>query len=468
MKTSKLKYLIILLLCSTVAVAQTRKLDKTYKTNKDVTVNIDSKHTNVVVEYWDKNEVRVEALLETSGTDKKATEKALAGWNLSTSATASEVKINSSGGMSLDNLDFAGLEGPLSQLPEMLMPLQDMMAPILESIANNPIPPEAFANMGDMHFDYEAYRKEGDKYLKKWEAKIEKNFGKDFEKSMEEWAAKFEKDSALWKKHALVMEDFGEKFGKDMEKWGEQFGKDMEKWGEQFGKDMEKWAADFEKQVEEKYGDSKGKVIVIDSDEMKAKKTLKITMPKNGNLKLNVRYGEVKLSGTTNNLQGQLSHSKFYANSVTGDKTDLKVAYTPVKVNTWNYGKLNASYVQEFTIDKVVSIKLTSNSSDVKVKHLADNGIFRGTFGELTINEVAPAFNSIDIVLENSDLKLDLPEVAYNFHYSGNKSEVKLPQGISVKSSKSYDNQKLDGYNKNKNANASVSISASFSDVLLK
>jgi hypothetical protein len=468
MRALKLNYLIVWLLCSTVAWAQTKKLDKTYKTNKDVTVSIDATHTNVMVEYWDKNEVQVEGLLETSSTDKETVQKALAAWKLSSSATAGEVKINSTGGMSLDDLDLSGLEAPLSKLPEMLMPLQDMMAPLLESIANNPMPKEAFANMGDMHFDYEAYKKEGDKYLEKWEAKIEKNFGEDFEKSMEEWAARFEKDSALWKKQAIIMEDFGEKFGKDMEKWGEEFGKDMEKWGEEFGKDMEKWAADFEKQVEARYGDSKGKTIVINSADMKEKKTLKIKMPKNGKIKLNVRYGEVKLSGTSNNLRGSLSHSKLLAGTIGGEGTDLKVAYSPVKVKNWEYGQLKASYVKDLVFDKVVSMKLTSNSSDVKVKHLKENGIFRGTFGEISIEEVSGDFKSLDIILENSDLKLDLPDVGYNFHYSGNKSKVKLPEGLSVKSSKSYDNQKLDGYNKNRNANASVSISASFSDILLK
>ncbi len=231
---------------------------------------------------------------------------------------------------------------------------------------------------------------------------------------------------------------------------------------------MEAWAANFEKEVNEKYGDSENKVIVLKGEGRSAKKLLKIRMPRNGRLKLQVRYGDVKLDGTTKNLQADLAHSNFMASTITGEKTNLNVAYTPVQVKKWDYGVLNASYVNNLNIDRARSIKLTSNSSDVRLQQLGINGIFRGTFGELVIEDVAKDFTSLDIVLENSDLKLDLPDVAYNFRYSGNKSQVKLPKDLSVKSSKSYDNQKLNGYNKNKNAEATVSITASFSDVLLK
>lgn len=467
MKIIKLNCVLAGLLCFTSVFAQTKKLDRSFKTNKNVTVTIDAKNTDLQVEYWDKNEVQVEALLNMPKAEKKELDQALANWSLTTKATAGSVDIISSGG-GVPDFDMAGLEKPLAQLPEMLMPLQEMIGPLLENMTNHPLPPEFYANVGDINFDYEAYRKEGDKYLEKFEAQIEKKFGKDFQKSMEKWAENFEKDSVIWKSRVMVMEDWGDQFGKDMEAWGEKFGKDMEKWGESFGKDMEAWAADFEKQVEEKYGDSKNKVIVINGKGTEQKKLLKVKMPRDGKLELKIRYGDVKLNGTSKNLQAKLSHSQFRAQTITGDKTDVKVAYTPVQVKQWDYGMLDASYVKDLKIEKAKSIKLTSNSSDVKVLELGNNGIFRGTFGELSIDKVANDFSSLDIVLENSDLRLDLPEVAYNFQYSGTKSQVKLPKDLSVKSSKSYDNQKLNGYNKSKNANATVSITASFSDVLLK
>lgn len=469
MKIIKLNYLLVWLLSCASVFAQTKKLDKTLKTNADVTLNIDATHTNVEVEHWNRNEVQVQAFMELKGAEKEEMDKALKNWSVQVSGNGKVVEIKSSGGLIFNgNIDMTAFEGSLSKLPEIISPIQEMMGPLLESISGNPLPPEFYENMGDLHFDYEAYRKDGDKYLEKFEKKIEKNFGEDFEKAMEEWASKFEEDSAIWKNKVVVMNGFGEKFEKDMEAWGEEFGKSMEAWGEQFGKDMEAWARNLEKEVETKYKKSDGKTIVLRGHDMKAKKTIKIKMPKNGQVKLHVRHGDVKMEGDVKNLRGDLAHGTFTANTISGEKTDLKVAYTPLKVKQWNYGMLKASYVQDLNIDKAVSIKLTSNSSDVAIKELTEQGILRGNFGELVIDKLGNDFKSLDIVLENSDLKLDLPEVAYTFQYTGTKSKVKFPESLKLKSSKSYDTQKLNGFNQSKNAEASISIGANFSDVLLK
>ena len=463
MKTFKLNFIIIWLLCCSTAIAQNKKLDKTYKTNKDVTVKVDATHTNLIVEYWDRNEVQVEAMLEGPGKEGKNLKKTLDNWTVDTRATAGEITINSAGGTSWNaNFDMAALQEPLAKLPEMMAPLQEMIGPLLESISGNPLPPDFYAKMGDLHFDYEAYRKDGDKYLEKFEKRVEKNFGEDFEKSMEEWAANFEKN--MDKEMEKNMEAWGEKFGEDMEVWGEKFGKDMEKWAE----GMEVWAQQIEEDVEEKYADSQERVIIINGKDGGLKKILKVKMPKDGQLKLNVRHGDVKLGGISNNLKADLAHSKLIANTLTGTGTVVKAAYSPVQVKKWNYGVLNASYAPEIIIDHATSIKLDSNSSDVRIVEIGEEGIIKGSFGELIIDRVSAEFDNLDIGLQNSDLLLDLPEVAYLLNYNGTKSEVKFPEGLNLKSSKSYDNQKLKGFNKNRNASAVITIDADFSDVILK
>jgi hypothetical protein len=465
MKTIRLKYLIIAMLCATTAVAQTSKLDKTYKTNRDVTVSIDARHTLVNVEYWDRNEVQVSAYLE--GSDENQN-RALQGWKLDVNASASEVKINSSaapGGPG--DFNMAALQAPLAKLPEMIGPLTEMLGPMLEGLSGNPLPPEFYANMSEINFDYEQYQKDGEKYMKKFEAKIEKNFGKDFEKAMEEWAANFEKDSAIRKKQEMKLEAWSKDFEKKMEAWGESFGKDMEKWGEEFGKEMETWAADVEKEAKAREAKT-GKKVIILKDHSSAKKVLKVKMPRNGQLKLNVRHGEVKLTGTTNNLRGEISHSRFNASEIGGKNTNVKISYTPVTIKTWKYGVLTAAYVQDLKIDKAESLKLDSNSSNVHLRELGEIGILSGSFGELRIDRMSPRFKSLDVSLENSDLVLDLPESAFNFSYNGTNSKVKYPQGLKLTSSNSYDNQKLKGYNLNQNSAATINIHAKFSDVLLK
>ena len=465
MKIIKLKTAIITFLCVAPMLAQTSKLNKTFKTNKDVTVNIDARHTLLQVEYWDRNEVQVSAYLE--GGDGDGT-KALQSWKLDVDGTASEVGITSAaapGGPG--DLNMAALQAPLAKLPEMIAPLTQMMGPMLEGLTNQPLPPEFYASMGEINFDYEQYQKDGEKYLEQFEKKIEKSFGKDFEKAMEDWAQKFERDSALRKKQEIKMEAWSKNFEKEMEAWGESFGKDMEKWGEEFGKEMESWAKNLEKQGHGQK-ENPGSNIIFLKNGNSVKKVLEVKMPKSGQLKLNVRHGEVKLAGTTNNLKGEVSHSKFSAAEIAGKNTNLKVAYTPVLIKNWKYGVLNAAYVQDLKIDKAESIKLDSNSSSVYVGELGETGILAGTFGELKIDRLSPGFRNLDIALENSDLILDLPESAFNFAYNGTNSEVKYPKGLKVTSSDSYDNKKLKGYNGSQNSGASVNIQARFSDVVLK
>lgn len=336
--------------------------------------------------------------------------------------------------------------------------MTDLVGPILANISEHPLPPEFTENMKEMKFDYDAYKKDGDKYLEKWEANFEKKFGKDFEDKMEKWAKEMEKDS----------EKFEKEYEKKMELWGEDFEKDMEAWGEEFGKQMEEWGENFGKQMEAQFSKGEGsKVIIINGDGVKSKRTLKIRVPKDARLHLNVRHGELKLGSNFKDLKADLSHSRLSANRVSGTGTVVKAAYTPVKVGTWEYGVLSTDFVKNCKIGKAISIKLNSNSSDIVIEELQKTGVLSGSFGKLNINNLGAGFETLNISLENSDLKLSLPESAFNFTYNGTQSTIKYPTGLNLKSTKTYDNEILNGYYKSRDANGNITIKANYSDVLL-
>jgi len=466
MKTIKHKYILLMLLFITAgSFAQTSKLKNSYKTSANVTVELDSRYTNIIVENWDKNEVVVEAYLNGNSGNKKATKELLENWQVKTSKNGDRVKINSSGGgntninMNLD-LDLSGLEEPLSMLPEMLQPMMnELVGPLLANIAQNPLP-EGFADdMEEMKFDYSAYKKDGDKYLEKWESKMDKKFGKEYEAKMEKWAAEVEKNSEEWEKEYEVK----------MEAWGKDFEKDMEAWGEKFGKKMEAWGENFGKQFEANMEANGGKMFAGNSDgnSSKNQKTIRIKVPKDAKLELNVRHGELKLGSTVKNLKADLSHSRLSANRLTGQNTRVKAAYTPVKVAHWDYGVLSTEFVKNCTIDKAVSIKLESNSSDVVINELQKTGVLSGSFGKLEIKNLGSGFQDLNISLENSDLELSVPETAFNFSFNGMQSNIKHPATMKLKSTKSYDNEMLNGYFKSKNGSGNITIKANYSDVLI-
>ncbi|WP_010228787.1 hypothetical protein [Gillisia marina] len=466
MKTIKSNYILLFcLLFSAGIFAQTKKLEKSYKTKQDVSVVVDSKYTNIIVENWDKNEVAIEAFLETGNLSAEDAKKALDGWKLETSGNSDKIEITSGGGTRMNlnlDMDLSSLTESMGELQNILGPMMtDMIAPMLENISKNPLPPQFHEKIGNMDFDYDAYKKDGEKYMEKWEKKMEKNFGKDFEKSMEEWGKQFEKNSEVWEKD----------FEKKMEAWGEnfekKFGKDMERWGEDFEKKMETWGENFDKEMEGRHnlkGESRG----TSRTSSQGKRIIKLKIPRNAKLDVDVRYGELKLGERTTNLKANLSHSKLSANIIEGEKTEIKVSYSPINVNIWNYGVLKTNYVEDCVIGKAKSIKLISNSSDVSLKEITETGILSGTFGELAVGKLGTGFKNLDITLENSDLRLSLPNAPLNFNYNGTQSNIEYPRTTSIKSTKSYDNEILNGYYKSKDGNGSVNINASFSDVYIK
>lgn len=454
MKTYKLNLLGLLLLLGAASCwAQTEKLNRTLKANNDVIVEIDATHTNILVEPWDRNEVKVEAFL----ISEEASAEELKNWKLSFSGDARKVVIKSNGSAGLAPMPpLPDLES-IAKVPEMVAPLMEMVGPLLESISNNPLPPQFHEKMGNLQFDFEAYQKEGEKYMERWEKQVEENFGEDFERSMEEWATRFERDSLLWQK------DLEHR----MEAWGEEFGKSMEQWGENFGKNIEQWASNFEAQMEGKpFVQLEG--IPVPGSPSKALRTIKIMLPKKAGIVLKVRHGEVDLEGRTNNLKGEVSHGIFSAGIISGEDTNVKFSYTPIKIREWEHGVLNTSYIKKAEIGKVKSLKLVSNSSDMKIGEIQETAIIEGTFGKLEIQKIGAAFRTVDIALENSDLELKLPDTALKFNYNGAKSKIEYPSSIKSTPVKSYDNEIINGFHQSNSGSGLLNIKAKFSRVNIK
>lgn len=464
------QFVAVLILLSGTVVAQTQqKVKKSYPLSANATISVDAQHTKLVFETWNKNEMEIEAFIDTKGLSKKEADEALTQWQLSVKGDRNQLDVLSSGGVFAPMPVIPGMDSIGMITAEMMVPLMnDLVGPMIQNFSQHPpLPPKLMEHMGNIKFDHEAYKRDGEKYMKKWEKELENKFGPEFEKSMEKWAKNFEKDAEKWSaKMDKDMEAWGEKFGKDMEQWAEQFGSDMEAWGEKFGKDMEVWAKQFENS--ENMNVHGNQVIMLSKGVSKAKKTLIIRMPKDTKLKLNVRFGEVNLAEKAVDLNAQISHSNLTANTIAGKKTKVDVSYSPVKIKTWEYGVLNTSYVPNASIEKVKSLKLASASSDVKIGEVTETAVISGTFGNLDILKLDPGFKSLNINLENSDLELNIPETALNFNYTGSQSNIEYPASIKAKPVKSYDSELINGYQKSSENAGIIIIKARFSDVTVE
>ncbi len=443
--TNKLSITVsILLFAVTVSFAQEEKKES-FNVNKDVTIELNTSHTNIRFETWNKNKVEVEAFIEGEGLSQRERKDLLSKWNVSITGSSDKVTIATNPGGTFPGVDHLQLQ-ELQNIGPMVL---EMVGPMLENMPIPTLPEHFMKEVGGLKFDYKEYQENPEEYMKAWEKKMENKFGKEFETEMEAWAKEYEKNA--------------EKMEKEMEAWGEKFGKDfeikMEAWGENFGEQMEAWGENYAKQWEEGQSAGDGKL------KPGIKRTIIIKMPKDAKLELNVRHGELKLAENVQNLKANLNYTKLTANSIDGAKTSIIAAYAPVSIANWVQGDLQLKFVDRCAIETIGSIHLNSNSSDVIINTVNKSAFINGSFGVLELKEISAGFTTVDLVLENTEAVVKLPEEAFDFFYNGSKSKLKYPGSLQVTETKSRDKELVKGYRLTKNTPKTITINARFSDV---
>ncbi len=476
-KKRKLNMLVLFLGCVGILSAQQKQdvLKERFNAKKDVTIKVDTRYTNVIFETWDKDEVTVEGYVETTKDISKEDAKAIAkNWEVKAAGNSNEISITSAGNLSWNgaaNMDLSALES-LKDMPmnlDFLGPMvESMVIPSTATVASD-LPKNFYKNMRDVDFDYQAYKKDPDGYMKSYEAKMKKRFGNDFDVDMKKWGKDFGKKMDAWNKQ------FEAKFGQDLEEWGENF-------EETYGPKLQAFAEQLTQQYGGNYTKTEtvtpngAKTTVIEYNSVKpgnftndnVKRTIIIKMPRDARLRLDVRHGEIKLAERIKNIQAKLSHTRLSANIIDGGQTSISAAYSPVSVKQWNYGTLNTNYVKECVIDNAKNIKIISKSSDIVIKNLEEIGIISGTFSRIAIPGIGKSITNLDVVLENSDFIIDLPENAFNFTFNGNRSGLKFPPSLQVQTVKNANNDRVTGFYKSRNTLTNIAISARFSNVILK
>ena len=506
---------------SVSAQQQLTKVSKKIDVTKDVTIDLNTSYVQIEIDTWNKNTLEVEAYIEGEKLSKEELEKALEQWKLKVEGSGGKVSITSEGSLHgswnhLDNLDmdFAPLMiiedldlGDIPELPEIpeMPELARMEMPELPEMPEMPELPEGVNNVS---FDTEAYKKGGEAYLEKWSKEYEEKYGADYKEKMKNWAREMGKlDFSSYEKK---MEAWGEKFGKQfdeeyakkMEAWGEEFSKKfdkewerkMEVWGEKYGKQMEertkvlekrlaerekhmekrleerekrqeeieKIQEELAKRLEERHEahDQRRTEIVkrIEERKLKVKRVIKIKMPKDAKLNLNVRHGELKMSSVIHNLKADISHATLLANHIDGSETSINVSYSPVQVTTWSNGELNLKYVEDAHLNTAVNLRLNSNSSDMHINNLTGNVIIDGSFGDLSISNIADTFTNLNVILENSDAIIKLPKTDYSLYFKGNRSRL----------NDELTSQKTINYPNGKSSGKTIVLNTKFSDVVLR
>ncbi|MBU2939537.1 hypothetical protein KO494_08285 [Lacinutrix sp. C3R15] len=500
MNTIKITILLFFVTISSTAQQKLEKTAKSIHVDKNATIAINTSHTNVEIETWNKDIIEIEAYIESDQLSKEALQKVYDAWQVQVDGTKQLVTINTE--ESLNSWSNEGIalfdDNSLEALKELEFKLADLpVMPLVEGIMESlnikdmpkmPNLPELPEGMTNFNFDYEKYQEEGEDYLEKWSQEYEDKYGKSYSNKMENWAKNFDEED--WKDYEKKMEAWGEKFGNNFEEqFGDELEQRMEEWGEAFGesfeKKMEAWAENLEKSIEESdfeenveaWGEALGRRIeeslerslgeesnhenatedafsAYRTSNLKVKKIIKIKMPKNAKLKMNVRHGALILTSSIHNAKADISHSKVVMQSIDGSQSSINISYSPVTIVNWNAGELKLNYVDQAKIEKANSLVLSANSSNVTINTVSSTAVIDGSFGDLVIGNISNDFKNISLMLENSEANVKLPQADYNLFYKGTKSL--------------FNNKSTSSKTVNSDSNKTIVINAKYSNVVIK
>lgn len=292
MKAKKHNLIWILLFGSAIAFGQKqpKKIQESFTVNPDVLVEIKTTHTDVTIETWDKNVVAINGVWEIKGDTKEEVEKNAELWNFEALGNKNKVIITSKpadnyyfhsdvfDGMDFDfdmeSITFMGgfHNGDyFSELPPM-PPMPEVPQPFI-------------AQISEIEFDYEAYEKDKEGYMK------------EFQKRQEEWQKKFhenvEPQMKLFEEKMKKWEEEVEPKMKEYEVKMKEWEKKVEPQMKEQEKKMEEKMAKMEKEMEEKYAKKMEEKNDIISKNFNTKKSLVIQIPKGAILKLDTHKGKI-------------------------------------------------------------------------------------------------------------------------------------------------------------------------------
>ena len=406
MKLFKRNIFLILGLVVTITNAYGQVISKSkqleYQVDQNVSIDLDSKYTNVEFELTDKDVVIVEALLEVEGLFQKEVEAYFNEWNFNSEKSENKIVISS---FSNNNTDidlkkhgyYEGYFLNTEQLNTTKIEIEALKKDMESSTLNhNKNYNEESKSQGD--FDYDTYIEKGNTYIEQWENENNEKVGRRFYNKTKEERILLRKP----KKEALP----------NLDSQPEIVNKATLK------------------------GKSKlpsTNVRALSTKRAIVQKTLKIKVPRNAILRINVRHGKVVFSEEIKNLEADLYYVLFQANKINGINTSIKGSYSNFEIEQWNNGKLDVVFSDFVLINEVKNMNITSNASTVSIDNITESIDVKGNFKMLSV-AVSSKVNYINIDVEDSKkVWVKLPDSIYNLQYEGIESKLIHPEKFSLK-----------------------------------
>lgn len=447
---------------------------ETYTVNKDTELSINTSYADIEFETWDKDQVEITATIELDGVDEKDAESYFDQDLVKIMGNSREIEVSTESagpyvygfrGVNFDVPEVPSVAEIIANVEIPEVPEVDVLPEIAVMPAMPPMPPTSF-----IEFDYDAYKKDSEKYMKEWKKKFDKTFDKKYKARFEEWGKQMEEMAKEREARRDEMRAQREQLQKEREHMRQELREELQAQREELRNQREELRR---QQIEEvRAARVSPNVFYFSSDgknkEYKVKKRIKIKMPKYLKLKMNVRHGEVKLAANTKNIKASLSYASLLAPSIDGPQTDIRASYSPVVVEQWNYGKLKTDYSDKVHIEDVKELDLKAVSSNVVIGKIMGKAMVTNNFGALSIDAVSDGFNAIDISVENGELNCKLPSAPFVISVNETTSGFQYPKTLKLQSTKTQGANVYKGYNISNKDGKSIKINSKYSEVVLK
>ncbi|SNZ00304.1 hypothetical protein [Flagellimonas pacifica] len=445
---------------------------ETFNVSNETVLNINTSHADIEFETWTKDQVEITAVIELEGATDEEAQSFFEKDAVKILGNSKEIEISTkkSNFGSMQDFNFV-----LPDLPTVAPLIEQIELPEMPEVIvipeMPPMPPIPYFD-----FDYDAYKKNGDKYLKKWKKDFDKSFDEEYQNRFEEWSKRVEEMAEKREKQVIIIEEQREKQMEEREAMREEARAQRDELRARRN-ELRQQRNELRNRLRSErvfsiQSEDDSNMFYFSSDgepkKYKVKKRIKIKMPKSVKLKMNVRHGEVKLAANTKNIKASLSYASLLASTIDGNGTDIRASYSPIEVKKWNYGQLKTDYSDNVNLIEVGDLKLNAISSNITIERLTNNAFVSNNLGSLQINSLADGFSNVDITVENGEVNFKIPSTPFSIYVNETHSDFEYPEVLVLDSSKNYNTNIHKGYYINNKGGKSINISSKYSEVVLE
>ena len=299
MKNTPFKLGAIACLCSMSLYAQRFETPvQEYKANSDVAITIEASYAEIEIIEWNKNKVEVQGIMEVQGLPEEEAKDLFKDWDISAQATPDKISIRSVSSNFGNEYFFINSDKYLGNVVVDIPHISGMIVDIMDSV--NFVLPE-FENFPDIDinipqsfhfdhdsiaFDFEEFHNISD-YLEQWQ---ERNKG-----DLERLKAELKKNNAEMAMNQKEMQREIERAKVEVQKAMKEVRKEMIEAEVKVKREMEHYKAERQRMIEKgaKEREYQVKKIMEKRHSVKVKKTIRIKVPKNARLEMDVDYCKI-------------------------------------------------------------------------------------------------------------------------------------------------------------------------------